>query len=96
MNTSELSEPRPQRRSHQAAVPPLIIDWLCKHGSRIHGLNGTTICFFDKNSRRSLVGEVGAVIVRRLSDLMDAYLIMSGDSVVSVGRNYKPLSRRSP
>lgn len=95
MNISQLSDSRTQRPPLQAAVPPLIIDWLFKYGSRIHGLNGTTICFFDNNSRRSLAAEVGNVIVRRLADLMDAYLILSGDNVVSVGRNYKPLSRRT-
>ena len=87
------AETQSRRPSRPATVPPLIIDWLCKHGSRIHGLNGTTICFFDGNSRRSLSAEVGCVIVRRLADLMDAYLILSGDNVVGVGRNYKPLRR---
>jgi hypothetical protein len=96
MHINTHTETQPHRPSQHAVVPPLIIDWLCKHGSRIHGLNGTTICFFDCNSRRSLSAEVGSVIVRRLSDLMDVYLIMSGDSILSVGRNYKPLTRRTP
>lgn len=87
------AQPRPRGSSPDATVPPLIIDWLCRYGSRIHGMNGTTICFFDKNSRRSLAGDVGAVIVRRLADLMDAYLVLSGDSILSIGRDYKPLPR---
>ena len=94
MHINRHTEAHPQPQSRQAAVPPLIIDWLHKYGSRIHGLNGTTICFFDNNSRRSLAGVVGGVIVRRLADLMDAYLILSGDSILCIGRNYKPLSRR--
>jgi hypothetical protein len=57
-------------------------------------MNGTTICFFDLESRRSLAAEVGQVIVRRLADMMDAYVVLSGDSVVSVGHRYKPLMRK--
>jgi len=95
MNINHHPASHTRRESQTAAIPPLIVDWLCKHGSRIQGMNGTTICFFDRNSRRSLAAEVGAVIVRRLSDLMDAYLVLSGENVVRVGRNYKPLSGRA-
>ncbi|MGD2053409.1 MAG: hypothetical protein PVG45_04800 [Gammaproteobacteria bacterium] len=81
-------------RSRQRAIPPLIIDWLCKYGCRLQGMNGTTVCFFDRESRRSLAAEVGQVIVRRLADMMDAYVVLSGDSIVTVGHRYKPLIRK--
>ena len=90
MNRSEHVTTRPRQR----AIPPLIIDWLCRYGCRLQGMNGTTICFFDLESRRSLAAEVGQVIVRRLADMMDAYVVLSGDSVVSVGHRYKPLMRK--
>jgi hypothetical protein len=57
-------------------------------------MNGTTVCFFDRESRRCLASEVGQVIVRRLSDMMDAYVVLSGDSIVTVGHHYKPLMRK--
>ena len=81
-------------RLQQRAISPLIIDWLCKYGCRLEGYNGTTICFFDKESRRSLSSEVGHVVIRRLSDLMDSYLVLSGDSIVTVGHRYKPLKHK--
>ncbi len=81
-------------RSRQHAIPPLIIHWLCSYGCRLQGMNGTTICFFDVESRRSLAAEVGHVIIRRLADMLDAYVVLSGDSVVSVGHRYKPLMRK--
>ena len=81
-------------RSRQRTIPPLIIDWLCKYGCRLQGMNGTTVCFFDRESRRSLAAEVGQVIVRRLADMMDAYVVLSGDSIVTVGHRYKPLIRK--
>jgi len=83
-----------QARSRQRAIPPLIIDWLCKYGSRLQGMNGTTICFFDRESRRSLASEVGQVIVRRLSDMMDTYVVLSGDTIVTVGHRYKRLGHK--
>lgn len=83
-----------QTRLQQRAIPPLIIDWLCNYGCRLEGLNGTTICFFDKESRRSLSSEFGQVVVRRLSDLMDSYLVLSGDNIITIGHRYKPLKHK--
>ena len=83
-----------QARLQQRAIPPLIIDWLCRYGSRLKGVNGTTVCFFDKQSRRYLAAEVGQVVVRRLADMMDAYLVLSGDCIVTVGHRYKPLKHK--
>jgi len=81
-------------RLQQRAIPPLIIEWLCKYGCRLKGKNGTTVCFFDRESRRCLASEVGHVVVRRLSDMMDTYLVMSGDSIVTIGHRYKPLRQK--
>lgn len=83
-----------QTRQQQRAIQPLIIEWLCKYGCRLQGMNGTTVCFFDRESRRNLASEVGHVIVRRLSDMMDSYLVMSGNSIVTVGHRYKPLKHK--
>ena len=83
-----------QTRSQQHAIPPLIIDWLCRYGSRLNGMNGTTVCFFDRESRRCLASEVGHVVVRRLSDMMDTYLVLSGDSIVTIGHRYKPFKNK--
>ena len=83
-----------QSRLQQRTIPPLIIDWLCRYGCRLKGVNGTTVCFFDKESRRHLASEVGHVVVRRLSDMMDTYLVISGNSIVNVGHRYKPLRHK--
>ena len=82
-----------QIRQQQRAIPPLIIEWLCKYGCQKQGMNGTIICFFDRESRRSLTAEVGELVVRRLSDLMDAFLVIAGDCIVTIGHRYKPLRR---
>ena len=83
-----------QSRLQQRTIPPLIIDWLCRYGCRLKGVNGTTVCFFDRESRRHLASEVGHLVVRRLSDMMDTYLVISGNSIVNVGHRYKPLRHK--
>lgn len=80
-----------QTRLQQRAIPPIIIDWLCRYGRRLKGVNGTTVCFFDRESRRILGSEVGHIVVRRLSDMMDTYLVLAGNSIITIGHRYKPL-----
>ncbi len=81
-------------RQQQHVIPPLIIDWLCKYGFRITGMNGTTVIYFDEDSRRSLCSAAGHVVVRRLADMMDAYLVMSNDKITAVGHRFKPFKNR--
>ena len=83
-----------QTRLQQRAIPPVIIEWLYKYGCRLEGRNGTTVCYFDRESRHCLASEVGHIVVRRLSDMMDTYLVMSGDSIVTIGHRYKPFKRK--
>ncbi len=75
----------------QHVIPPLIIDWLRQFGFRITGMNGTTVIYFDRESRRMLRSEVGRIAVRRLSDMMDAYLVMSDERIIAVGHRFKRL-----
>ncbi len=81
-------------QQQQRAIPPLIIGWLCKFGFRITGMNGTTVIYFDRDSRRALRSEAGQVVVSRLSDMMDAYLVMTDERIITAGHRFKPLKRR--
>ena len=76
-------------RSQQRCIPPLIIHWLCQYGSRRRSRNGTIICYFDKKSIRMIASDAGNIIVRRLSGLMDAYLVITGKEIITVGHRYK-------
>jgi len=78
----------------QRAIPPIIINWLRHFGYRITGMNGTTVIYFDKQSRRALCEAVGHIVVRRLDDMMDAYLVMNEDKVIAVGHRYRPLKHQ--
>ena len=76
-------------RSQQRCIPPLIIHWLCQYGSRRRSRNGTIICYFDKKSIRMIASDAGNIIVRRLSGLLDAYLVITGKEIITVGHRYK-------
>jgi hypothetical protein len=76
-------------RSHQRCIPPLIIHWLCQYGSRRRNNNGTIVCYFDKKSLRLISSDVGRVVIRRLSGLLNAYLVIAGNNIITVGHRYK-------
>lgn len=77
------------QRSQQRCIPPLIIHWLCQYGTRKRNINGTMLCFFDRKSLRLIASDVGRVVIRRLSNLMDAYLVIAGNRIITVGHRYK-------
>jgi len=81
------------QRSQQRCIPPLIIHWLCQYGSRRRSSNGTIICYFDKKSVRLIASDAGNIIVRRLSGLMDAYLVITGKEIITVGHRYKRIKK---
>jgi len=76
-------------RSQQRCIPPLIIHWLCQYGSRKRNNNGTIVCYFDRKSLRLIASDVGQIVIRRLSGLMNAYLVIAGDRILTVGHRYK-------
>jgi hypothetical protein len=76
-------------RSQQRCIPPLIIHWLCQYGSRKRSSNGTILCYFDRKSMRLIASDVGHIVIRRLSGLMNAYLVIAGDQILTVGHRYK-------
>jgi len=80
-------------RSQQRCIPPLIIHWLCQYGSRRRSGNGTIICYFDKKTLRLIAADVGHVVIRKLSGLMNAYLVIAGDQILTVGHRYRRIKK---
>jgi hypothetical protein len=76
-------------RSQQRCIPPLIIHWLCHYGTRKRNSNGTMLCYFDRKCLRLIASDVGRVVIRRLSGLMNAYLVIAGNRIITVGHRYK-------
>lgn len=77
------------QRAQQRGIPPLIIHWLCQYGSRKRNRNGSIVCYFDRKSLRLLSSDVGKIVIRRLSELLNAYLVITGDSILTVGHRYR-------
>ena len=76
-------------RARQRCIPPLIIHWLCQYGSRRRDNTGYIMCYFDKKSLRLLASDVGHIVLRRLSGLLNSYLVIAGNQIVTVGHRYK-------
>jgi len=78
-----------ETRSQQRAIPPVIVDWLMNFGTVEHDHAGAEIRYFDKRSRKRLASAVGETVVKRLNDLLDAYLVTRGPLVLTVGHRFK-------
>jgi len=59
------------------------------YGSRKRNNNGTIVCYFDRKSLRLIASDVGHIVIRRLSGLLNAYLVIAGDQILTVGHRYK-------
>ena len=77
-------------RSQQRGISPLVVDLLVRFGARQKSGDGTEICYFDRQARKTLGSYVGGVI-GKLSEELDAYAIISGENVVTVGPRYKKI-----
>jgi hypothetical protein len=45
--------------------------------------------YFDRKSLRLVASDVGRIVIRRLSGLTDAYLVIAGNQIITVGHRYK-------
>lgn len=82
-----------QSRMQQRAVPPLVIQWLLDFGATEHDHHGAEIRYFNKTSRKQLASAVGAAVINRLTDLLDAYLVVKDCVVITVGYRFKHINR---
>ena len=80
-------------RCQQRGIPPLIVKWLLEYGTRSKGHHGTETCYFDKRARKRIEKACGRQIVRRLDDLLDAYLVVAEDEIVTVGHRDRRIWR---
>jgi len=76
-------------KHHSDAEPMNIVLTEYPYGSRRRSNNGTILCYFDKKSLRLISSDVGRVVIRRLSGLLNAYLVIAGNNIITVGHRYK-------
>ena len=80
-------------RQSQRAVPPLIVDWLDRYGTREADGRGAEIVYFNKQSKRTLERDAGKRVVDLLGLYFDAYLVVEDEKVITVGHRYKRVRR---
>jgi len=79
------------KRSQQRGVPPLIVDLLIQFGAREFDGKGAEICFFDNRAKKRLKSYAGGLI-SKLSEQLDAYAVVSGEQVITVGNRHKRIN----
>lgn len=87
----EIKSRHAQIRAQQRGVSQLIIDLLLEFGTRTSQENGAEICYFDRRSKSKLNKYAGGTL-SKLSDELDAYAILCGGKIVTVGTRFKRIN----
>lgn len=81
------------RRGQQRAIPPMIVDLLLRFGAAEPAGGNTEKLFFDKRARRHVATYTGGCI-RAIDESLNAYIIVSGQMVVTTGYRLKKINRQ--
>ena len=76
-------------RAQQRAIPPQVIKWLERHGSRCHDHHGAVVYYFNTKIRRKLAECYGCERVKKLGNKLNAYIVVKGDDIITVGYRHK-------
>ncbi len=82
------------KRMQKRSIPSDIVDLLLVHGDWRSARGGCERIFFPKECRSELEHDLGAGFAR-VERYLDAYLIASDSSIVTVGHDYKYGHRRA-
>ncbi len=80
-------------RLQQRGLPRAVIEWLQQFGAEEHDKHGAVIRYFNKEARRRLEQALGRRVVRRMEDLLDAYLVEHDGRVITIGHRTQRLRR---
>lgn len=80
-------------RSHQRAIPPLMIDLLIQFGASESAGDGTSKYFFDKSSRRKVKAYAGT-LANVLDEHLDLYAVVAeNNKVITVAHRMNRIRR---
>lgn len=82
-------------RAQQRGIPPLISQWLDMFGEEKFDGHGGVIRFFSRRSIREMERDFGREPLRRMSEYMDAYKVVSSHDgyTITLGHIFKRLRR---
>ena len=85
-----------QIRAQQRGIPPLIEQWLDAYGEEEYDSRGGILRYFSHRSIRSMERHVGREPVRRFTDYLAAYQVVSANDgcVITVGFRNKHIRRK--
>lgn len=86
MNMTEHAAKRVQQRG----IPPIIVEWLHSYGAEEHS-HGACKLYFDHHARKRMARDIGAQVVDRLGDLLNAYIVVAGSRLVTAGHRTRRL-----
>ena len=83
-------------RAQQRGIPPLIGQWLDAYGDEEYDGHGGILRYFSHRSIRSMERDLGREPIRRFSDYLAAYQVVSANDgcVITVGFRNKHIRRK--
>ena len=77
-------------RAQQRGIPTLITNWLLDYGEEIYDGHGGIVRYFTRGSVRRMERDIGATPIKRLSEYLRCYLVVSSEDgvVITVGKRY--------
>ena len=79
-----------ETRMQQRGIPPLIRDWLFDFGEQAYDGHGAIVLYFSKKSRRRLEQTMGREPIRRMSEWMKSYAVVSTEGrLITIGSRWK-------
>jgi len=73
-----------QKRLQQRAIPPLIVEWLHEYGER-QRRHDADVIVLDRKAKKRLARDVGHQVVDQLGSLLDAYIVVASDKLITAG-----------
>ena len=71
----------------------MVIDLLLRFGTREHDGRGAEDCYFDRKAKRRLQSYAGHLL-GKLDGVLDAYVVVTDETVVTAGIRFKRLNHR--
>jgi hypothetical protein len=80
-------------RAAQRAIPGPVIDLVMEYGKTIHDHRGGEIVYLTRKTRSRLEHAVKRSDLPRLDKLLDVYVVLGDQGIVTVGHRYRRLRR---
>jgi hypothetical protein len=81
------------KRMQQRAINQEIVHWLESYGQRIQTSSHCVVVILSRRARKRLAEEVGPTVYAQVEKKLDAYLVVRGGQIITVGYRYKHIRK---